>query len=514
MNNEWPELVPLTGVDITPPAFPTDSMPRWLAQFVHAQSSSAQVPEDMTGMLALAALSAAAQGRLTAVAEFGSWVEAVTMYVAVAAPPGERKSSVFDHVTRPLIDWEAEIQDLERPLVVASQVERAELEKSVDSTQNYVQKCAQKVRELRANNQANPDTVRAAEGDLHTAREQATEAKMALSMHRTRYDTRLIYNDLTPEAAIMHLHRQRHSAIAVMSDEGGVFEVLSGGRYNDKMNLDVWLKGHTGGRITVDRVGRESETVERPILTLGLAVQPSVLKDIGKSKQMSGRGLLARFAYSIPDTLIGNRVRGQAVPDAVRRAYHDGLKGIARAAHALDEVRIVPLAEDADERLMAFQYEELESRLDEDEGDLAEIGDWANKEAGLILRIATLLAAARMQGVPEEVTLPDIEAALSFAPYLEAHAKRAFGIMGQTGAMVLESKILKRIIRERITEITPRDLTHKFSALRGMKIEEKEEMLNGLAGMGYVKQIVVAIEPRKKVKWAVNPALFDAEEGE
>lgn len=311
----------------------------------------------------------------------------------------------------------------------------------------------------------------------------------------------------------MMLSRQQHSAIAVMSDEGGVFEVLSGGRYNDKMNLDVWLKGHSGNRIQVDRVGRDSETVERPILTLGLAIQPSVLTDIGKSKQMHGRGLLARFAYSLPQTLIGSRQRGQNVPDAVRRAYHEGLKGIARAAHSLDEVRLVPLAEDADERLMAFQYDELEPRLQEDEGDMAEIGDWANKETGLVLRIATLLAAARVQGVPEEVTLADIEAGLAFSPYLEAHAKRAFGIMGLTASYELESKIVKRIIREQIREITPRDLTHRFRALRGMKIEEKEEMLNRLAEMGYVKKVTVAVEPRLRVKWVVNPALF-AEEGE
>lgn len=513
MNTEWPELVPLIGVEVAPPPFPTESLSRWLGQFVEAQSASAQVPEDMTGMLALSALSAAAQGRVSAVAEAGSWVEPVTLYVAVTAPPGERKSSVFEHVTRPIEDWEAEVQDLEAPMVAQSQIEHMQMEKLVESLAAKVAKDNAKLSELRVNEIVNSDTVRAAEADLAGVKDQLLNAKLALRQHVMLHPTRVIYNDLTPEAAVKSLSEQTHSAIAVMSDEGGVFEVLSGGRYNDKMNLDVWLKGHSGGKIQVDRVGRDPETVQRAILTLGLAIQPSVLADIGKSKQMYGRGLLARFAYSLPQTLIGNRVRSQGVPDAVRQAYHEGLKNIARAAHGLDEVRLVPLAEDADERLMAFQYEELEPRLGEDDGDLYEIGDWANKEAGLVLRIATLIAMARVQGVPSEVELEDIEAALAFAPYLEAHAKRAFGMMGITPSMELELKVVRRIIREQVGEFTLRELTHWNRQIRGLKKEDAEELLGGLEKMGYFKKVVVSMQPLR-VKWVVNPAILEAEEGE
>lgn len=508
----WPELVPLAGVDLTPPPFPTDSLPRWLSQFVQAQSNSAQVPEDMTGMLALSALSAAVQGRISAVAESGSWIEPVTLYVAVAAPPGERKSSIFDHVTRPLKEWEDQIQDLERVIVIESQMRKIELEKAVESTTLAVQKAGVELRKAEANAMAGTDTVAAAKGDLDTARRQQNEARIALDMHNTLYKTRVIYNDLTPEAAIKHLAEQKHSAIAVMSDEGGVFDVLSGGRYNDKLNLDVWLQGHSGGRIQVDRVGRDSETVHRPILTLGLAVQPSVLRDIGKSKHMSGRGLLARFAYAVPQTLVGARQRGQGVPEPVRQAYHDGIRAIASACYALDSVRLVPLAEDADERLMAFQYDELEPRLLEDVGDMSMIGGWGGKEAGLVLRLATLIAIAREQGVPSEVELRDVEAALTFVPYLEAHAKLAFGIMGLMESMELELKILKRIINTRVETFKTREVLRWMNAARELGAKELEEVLSGLEKMGYLLKVTESISP-PRWHWEVNPAVH-REEGE
>ena len=109
---------------------------------------------------------------------------------------------------------------------------------------------------------------------------------------------RLVADDVTPEAAASLLAEQG-GRLAVLSAEGGIFATLAG-RYSGTPNLEVFLKGHAGDLLVVDRKGRDHEYVEHPALTLGLAVQPEVLTDIAAMPGFRGRGLLARILYALP----------------------------------------------------------------------------------------------------------------------------------------------------------------------------------------------------------------------
>ena len=46
--------------------------------------------------------------------------------------------------------------------------------------------------------------------------------------------------------------------MAVISSEGGIFDIMTG-RYSNKVNIDVWLKGWCGDQIRVDRMGRDMQ---------------------------------------------------------------------------------------------------------------------------------------------------------------------------------------------------------------------------------------------------------------
>lgn len=63
--------------------------------------------------------------------------------------------------------------------------------------------------------------------------------------------------------------------------------------------------------LRVDRKGRPPEYIPRPALTLGLCVQPEVLRDIAALPGFRGRGLLARILYSVPADLVGRRKIGE-----------------------------------------------------------------------------------------------------------------------------------------------------------------------------------------------------------
>lgn len=502
--SRWPEPAPL-GDEIEPVPFPTNALPAWLARFVTAQATASQVPEDLPGMIGLAALSAAVQGKINVLANNATWTEPVCLYTAIAMSPGERKSSVFSHMTRPLTDWELDVQDLERPLVAQSMQEHAELEQLVQATQQAVGKQNAAILKMRREVGVPPDNVRAAEADLEALREQAIDAQLRLENHVIRRPMRILYDDVTPEAATVQLVEQRER-IALMSPEGGIFDIL-GGRYSEKPALDIFLKGHSGDFVRVDRKSSAAAVLHRPLITLGLAIQPAVLASIGKSRDMHGRGLLARFCYSMPSTLFGRRlIDPPAVPEPIRAAFESNLRALAADAYAKPEVTTVCLDEEADGVFMGFQSA-LEPRLLPDEGDLDPIAEWASKLAGTVVRIAALLAAARCNGIPEEITYHDMTGAIEFSDYLIAHAWRAYAAMGVVSNSRVEHRILRRIKREGWTEFKVRDLQRAMGAARAYSAEDLEELLEGMEKMGYLRRKIVSLKPLR-VAWEVNPQVL------
>src|SRR5262249_40256889 len=151
---------------------------------------------------------------------------------------------------------------------------------------------------------------------------------------------------------------------------------------NGGPNLDVFLRGHPGDDLRVDRKGR-SELVRHPALTVILAPQPAVLRALVKESEFRDRGLLARFLYSLPQSRVGFRRFVLApVPQDVRHRYERTIRrilevpllGTDEPGYALD------LAPEALET-WRNTHDEIEVRQREG-GDLRCVGDWASKAAG------------------------------------------------------------------------------------------------------------------------------------
>ena len=94
--------------------------------------------------------------------------------------------------------------------------------------------------------------------------------------------------------------------ITVASAEGGVFDSIAG-RYDRAANFDIYLKGHAGDTISVDRIGRKSNYIAKPRLTMILTIQPSVLYGLMDNATFRGRGLCGRFLYAMCKSKVGRR---------------------------------------------------------------------------------------------------------------------------------------------------------------------------------------------------------------
>ena len=112
---EWEKPIPLRQVPC-PPVFPCDALPGWMGDYVEAESEATQTPSGLAGSLILATAAAALSKKIEVMGRPG-WFESVNTYIAVALPPGSRKSQVMNDITKPLADYERNEAESMRPRI-------------------------------------------------------------------------------------------------------------------------------------------------------------------------------------------------------------------------------------------------------------------------------------------------------------------------------------------------------------------------------------------------------------
>lgn len=347
----WEVPVPL-GTRPALPTFPAHVFPAWLAEFVTALAEETQTPPDLAGCIALAAISTAAGGHAL-VNVRGTWSEPVNIYTVVAMPPGSRKSPVFRAIVTPLLAAEKLLQERIKPQITEARIAQKVAQESAE-------KATHKATTARDN--AAPDALA-----------EAQSAALAVEDIAVPVEPRLVSDDATPETATTLLTEQG-GRLAVLSAEGGIFATLAG-RYSGTPNLELFLKGHAGDLLIVDRRDRR-ERVDNPALTLGLAVQPEIITEIAKSPGFRGRGLLGRILYSLPASNVGfRRIDPPPIPDLVTAVYATNLERLVLTMHGWDDPARLILSPEAAELFIA-QRERTEPRLRPETGDLGRQVRW------------------------------------------------------------------------------------------------------------------------------------------
>jgi replicative DNA helicase len=467
----WEPPVPL-GVVGELPAFPVEDLPGWLGEYVAAVATATQTPPDLAGMLALAVLATVAAGAVEVEPRPG-WREPLCLFVAIGMDAGSRKSGVFTAMTRPMADFERQ----QAAAAVPGITETATLRRIADQAAATAEAAAGK----------------APAGQQEEARAAAIARAAEASALVVPPVPRWLVDDATPEALAGLL--AVYGRIALLSPEGDVFDQMAG-RYNQAAgpNLGVYLKGHAGDLLKVDRRGRPPEYVERPCLTIGLAVQPEVLRGLAGRPGFGGRGLLARFLYSLPPSLVGRRQAGAPpVPPTVADRYALELQALAAslAVPAGDDgPALLALDQAAGELLLGFERE-LEPRLAAGSGDLAHLAGWAAKLAGATCRLAGLLhlAGHLRDGWAHPINVDTVAGAARLAGYLVEHARAVFDLMGADPRVDDARWLLDWIARTGQVQFTRRDAHHAAPRGRFPKATDLDPALSLLQEHGYLRRV-------------------------
>ncbi|MFI9290816.1 YfjI family protein [Streptomyces gardneri] len=462
----WDEPVPLNPRGQLP-VFPVDTLPDWLGAMTAGVAEETQTPIDLAGCLALAAVGTAAGGRLTVTVR-GQWSEPVNLYTAVALPPGNRKSAVFGLMTQPLLAAEKALIELTAP-------QRAEAAAAA-----RIAKAAAERAEKQA---ANAEAEKAA--DL-TA--QAASLSQAAERAVIPAEPQLIADDVTAES-LTTLLAQQDGRISILSPEGEIFEIIAGRYTGGAPNMGIFLKGHAGDMARVNRQARDAQYIENPAITMGLAVQPDVLDAIGQIKGADGRGLLARFLYSKPESLVGYRnLTPELLSPDTAATYAHKLGRLALTLAAWTETAELTLTPEADAVLLAYQRV-TESRLRKD-GPLLPIVNWASKRDGAVARIAGLLhlAAHPEDAWTRPITAESMAAATRLGDYFTAHALDVFNAMKADPAQEAAHTVLTHLRETRTANFTKRDLFRATPRSDFPAMSDLDPALNLLEEHGWVRQ--------------------------
>ncbi len=487
----WQAPISLESAQL--PLWPDDVFPGSIQDFVSALSESTETPPELPAMMVLAAISAAAQGKYR-VRVKQDYFEPVNVWTCAALPPGNRKTAVQMAATAPLTKWE--------------KLQREKIEPEIKIAQ------------------ANDTTIREL---ISFLRKQASKAKGAEfeQLKKEIADTeanlpeiptvpQIWAQDVTPEnlGTIMADNNER---MAILSDEAGIFDIL-GGRYSGGIpNLDLFLQGHAGSAVRVNRGSRPPVFMQASTLTLGLSPQPNVLRGLTEKSTFRGRGLLGRFLYVLPPSNLGYRTLdvNPILPDYNAR-YEGILTGILNQETAKNEQGepcpyILNIASDSFQIWHAYALK-VETGMREG-GTYAHLTDWAGKLPGAVIRIAALLHIARHALVrpwEKEISIEDMSAALRMADVLSIHALTAFDLMGADPALDGARVVLRWIKREGKPEFTFRDC-HYAHKSRYKRTADLEPAIEVLAERHLIRPRVAKVAHRPSRIFEVNPAILISE---
>jgi hypothetical protein len=390
------------------------------------------------------------------------WQEPLNIYTVTVADIAERKSSVQEVMIRPIRDVEKQLVDAARP-GMAEAMTRKEV----------------------ATNRAARLRKDAAKIEDDQLMAEAVEATAFADMVIVPPSPRIIADDTTPEAlaSLLHKHGGR---LAIFSAEGGIFDTMAG-RYSGGPNIDVYLKGHSGDPLRVDRKSGPPEFVDRPALTMGLMIQPSVLSAIGEKRDFDGRGLCARFLYSHPVSKVGYRkIAPEPVPEEIKQAYGTAINDLALS---LAERVMGPAVVEFDPEAQKWM-DEIEEKIEPNlrpGGNLDSIKGWGGKYAGLIARLVGILHFAEhgSLGVVMQISTVTLRNAARLGEYYRYSALNAFTEMDDDEVTADAKYLLKRMKHLGQKEISLQQLHNKCQSRFPQK-DRLERAVTRLVEYGYL----------------------------
>lgn len=497
-SNGWgaPESL-LSNTDST--AYPLHALTGLVGKAIKEVVEIVKCPTALAANSALSVLSVAGQGVANVQPMRNLPPSPTSLYLLTIGESGERKTTADQFFSKALGAWAYQKrQDMESDLIRA-RAEFSAWEREIEGIKQAIQQAARK----------NDNTVELRERLI----------QMESSQPKQVYAPSMIFEDSTPESIAYDLAHKWPSA-GVLSGEAGM--VFGGhGMKSDNIikNLATLNKLWGGEALTISRRGEGGSFEARDVrLSMGLAVQPSVIQDFYEQngQQARGSGFSARFLTAWPSSTQGYRnlkleeVTQQHPQTQLNLFYgrlHDLLERQLNHAKqgSLANLPTLQLSKDALEHWVTY-FNAVENELRAG-GEMEHFRDIASKSADNAARVAGLLHLFNGGDVLDVIQAETMEAATTLASWHLYEARRFFNELAVptdlSNAIKLDTWLLNYCQTHQISEIGRRDI-QRLAPNRVRQGTDLDKALNELEQANRVRQHIEG----RKVFIEVNPDLL------
>ena len=468
--NEWE--TPILFDEYEAPTIKSDVLPQPLKDFARALAETTETPEGMSVMCILSILATTLQGKFEVKPTTNDqYSEPLNIYVMIALPPANRKSAVLKYCSKPLIEWEKSQKEILGPEINRqSSIYASEIE-LIKSLRRKLKK-----------------------GDNSLINEIADkESKLIEPDHLPR----LFVNDATSES-LAPLVVEQKGKLSIISDEGGIIDVIAGLYTGGSSNIDLLLKGWDGGLCRIKRGNKDINI--NALLTINLVVQPQVIKNMARQRSFAGKGFLERFLYCLPKSSLGYRKNlNPPIPENIINDYEELISSLLNIPHS-NEPQTLFLDEEAHTEWKDFQNTiEIELRPC---GRLSACLGWGGKICGQALRIAGLLHIAEYGQIKTIINKATMGKALEICSLLVFHAIAAFNFMEENPDIKDAKMVWDWVLSTKQCEFKKTDVTQKMK--NKIKADKLNEILKILIHRGLISEPTK--EGKKTKVYKINPS--------
>lgn len=488
----WEPPAPLGGLSEPPPLWPWEALPPSLRHMGEAIERTFNVSAEMAGAAVLGVASIALGNKARVMLkrdhkQFGN------LFFMTGADVAAGKTPVTKAAQAPLVEWQRERrEDWQRACrewEACKAVAEARIRGLEDQAKRY------------ATGKAEDIEPEALQRDIARLKDQIGDRPP---------EPVLFCADATSEALGRRM-QERAGAIGVLSGEARKILAIAKGRYVEGGDIDLWLAGHAGDYLRVDRSAKDKPSYEiaEACIAAAIMTQPDSLQSLGDCEALRESGFLARWLYLIPAHNRG-AYPVESVPADVAEGYGQTIRALVDLPlTAFDDgtpaPHLVTLHGTAFERWRAYHDATLREIGETRETKPGSYLQWLSKLAEHVARVALLFHACRhVEGARLGEIGTEIEDAIRLAEALKVHARRAFALMGADADTARARKVWTWLDRNRgklrelreaerlpgAEAVKAKDV-HRYEVAGVRNSGEAEAVLLLLADKGYLQAVDV-----------------------
>lgn len=479
--------------------YPLHALPGIVGQAVREVVEIVKCPPALAANSALSVLSVAAQGLANVQPLRSLKPSPLSLYLLSIGESGERKTTADNFFSDVLDTWAHQKQQERETDLIKGRAALAAWESEITGIKQAITQAGRK-----------GENTRELQERLELA--EATKPKPI-------HTPDMVFEDSTPESIAYDLAHKWPSAGILSGEAGVVFGGHGMKADNITRNVATLNKLWEGGSLTIKRRGVDSSFNVRNVrLSMGLAVQPSVIRDFYETNGeiARGSGFAARFLLAWPASTQGNRFL--SLEEATRNHPKNSLNLFYAKLHevlerqyqnaqhgALENIPTLQFSHDALEIWLEY-FNSVEAELRAG-GDMEYYRDIASKSADNAARLAGLFHVFNGADVLDTITGATMEAATTLASWHLYESRRFFGEIAVptdlSNAIKLDDWLISYCRQNHTDTITRRDIQR----LAPNKVRNGNDLDKALGELEDANRIRLTIEGRKHII-DVNPALL------